>query len=201
MNDAFIRGNDSRNIPRMCGDQSGQITEEEYRAGVAGCQSILRSNCKHVCFTGHRNAASTGVSLYPRLIQLITEYIKLGTTDFYTGGAIGFDTLAARAVLYFKEQPAYSHIRLHLVLPCCSEDQTRRWTSTQRAEFQDILSKADDVIYITNGHYYDGCLRDRNKKLIELADACICYCNDMRSGTGQTVRMAQNKGIFIDNLA
>lgn len=46
-------------------------------------------------------------------------------------------------------------------------------------------------------------MKARNARLVELAsDYCICYWNpkNFRSGTGQTVRMAQKKGIEIINL-
>lgn len=51
--------------------------------------------------------------------------------------------------------------------------------------------------------YYNGCMKARNARLVELAtDYCICYWNpkDFRSGTGQTVHMAQKKGIEVINL-
>ena len=43
-------------------------------------------------------------------------------------------------------------------------------------------------------------MKRRNERLVELADYCICYCTNPRSGTGQTVRMAKDKGIDIINL-
>ena len=49
----------------------------------------------------------------------------------------------------------------------------------------------------------DEYMKARNARLFELAsDYCICYWNPkgFRSGTGQTVRMAQKKGIEVINL-
>ena len=46
-------------------------------------------------------------------------------------------------------------------------------------------------------------MKARTARLVELAsDYCICYWNpkDFRSGTGQTVRMAQKKVIEIINM-
>lgn len=59
------------------------------------------------------------------------------------------------------------------------------------------------MTYSDSERYYDGCMKGRNARLVELATVCcICYwnVNDKRSGTGQTVRMAQKKGIEIINL-
>ena len=42
--------------------------------------------------------------------------IGRGVTDFYNGGAIGFDMLCAKTVIALKAE--YSDIKLHLLLPC-----------------------------------------------------------------------------------
>ena len=45
-------------------------------------------------------------------------------------------------------------------------------------------------------------MKERNQRLVDLADICICYYNEnnSRSGTGQTVRMVQKKGIQLINI-
>lgn len=157
--------------------------------------------CKSVCFTGHRSIKSNldGLSalLYDFVERIITE---LEVTDFYTGGSIGWDALAAQTVLRLREK--YPQIKLHLILPCSNEEQTAGWSEEQRREFYRILALADDVEY-TSEHFYNGCMKARNARLVELASVCcISYwnVNDFRSGTGQTVRMAQKKGLRVVNL-
>ena len=157
--------------------------------------------CKSVCFTGHRNLKSStqelSVLLYKYLEKIIT---KLEVTDLYAGGSIGWDTLAAQTVLRLRE--IYPQIKLHLILPCSNEEQTAGWSVEQRKEFYHILSLADNVEY-TSEHYFNGCMKARNVRLVELANVCcISYwnVNNFRSGTGQTVRMAQNKGLRVMNL-
>ncbi len=128
------------------------------------------------------------------------ESTSYGLTDFYAGGAIGWDTLAAQTVLRIKER--YPHVRLHLVLPCSNAEQTAKWSEEQKAEFYRILSLADDVEY-TSEHLDKDCMKRRNARLVELAtDYCICYWNEsrQRTGTGQTVRMAETKGLQIINF-
>ena len=60
---------------------------------------------------------------------------------------------------------------------------------------------ADDVEYI-GSEYTKDCMKRRNARMIELSDGCVCYYDESvgRSGTGQTVRMAESKGIEIINL-
>ena len=153
---------------------------------------------KSVCFTGHRNVKVTNELLY-NLNKTLINLIKNGVVTFISGGACGWDLLASEAVLKLREE--YPHIKLHLVLPCLPEDQTAKWNDTQKAEYQNILNAADKVEY-TSDHYYDGCMKVRNARLVELADYCVCYYynNRIRSGTGQTVCMAERKGIKIINL-
>ena len=152
---------------------------------------------KSVCFTGHRHICNEE-QLQNRLIETLESLISNGVTDFYAGGAIGFDTLAANVVLLLREK--YSHIKLHLILPCCKFDQTAKWTTEQIAEYDRILSAADSAEYICEKYYY-GCMKARNARLVELADCCVCYYDNKNSasGTGQTVRMAERKGITVFN--
>ena len=106
---------------------------------------------KSVCFTGHRHIINEE-KLQNRLAETLERLITDGATDFYAGGAIGFDTLAANTVLLLREK--YSHIKLHLVLPCCKSDQTAKWTTEQIAEYDRILSAADSAEYICGKYYY-----------------------------------------------
>lgn len=153
------------------------------------------------CFTGHRKITEDREKLSERLYALLESLVtEQRITDFYTGGAIGFDTLAALTVLRLRE--SYPHIRLHLVLPCPFEEQSAGWTDTQKEEYRYIASLADTK-ELTSEHYNKDAMKVRNVRLVELADEyCICCwnVNNFRSGTGQTVRMAERKGIKILNL-
>ena len=153
---------------------------------------------KSVCFTGHRHIINKE-KLQNRLTATIEQLISDGVTDFYAGGAVVFDTLAANTVLLLREK--YPHIKLHLILPCCKSDQTAKWTTEQIAEYDKILTDADSAEYICKKYYY-GCMKVRNARLVELADCCVCYYDSKNStsGTGQTVRMAERKKIHITNL-
>mgnify|MGYP004471893115 CR=1 FL=1 len=156
---------------------------------------------KTACFTGHRDIDADISALSSLLCSVLDRLIiEQSVTDFYAGGAIGFDTLAADTVLRLREM--YPQVKLHLVLPCSNADQTKGWTAEQVTDFNRILGLADSVEYISD-RYYNGCMKDRNSRLVELAtECCISYWNphNIRSGTGQTVRMAQSKGIRVINL-
>ena len=156
---------------------------------------------RSVCFTGHRTIAEDKETLSARLYALLERFVtEQKITDFYTGGAVGWDALAALTVLKLRE--SYPEVKLHLVLPCPFEEQSAKWNEAQKAEYQHILGLADSVDQVSD-RYYNDCMKARNARLVELAsDYCICYWNpkDFRSGTGQTVRMAQKKVIEIINM-
>ena len=153
---------------------------------------------KSVCFTGHRNI-KVNFTLIRQLYKNIIMLIDDGYTDFYAGGALGWDMLCERVILKLKKK--YPHIKLHLILPCKGEFQTLKWKEKDVLTYQKILDSADSVEFLSE-NYFDGCMKKRNKRLIELSDCCLCFYNSKKynSGTGQTVRMAEQKGIMIINL-
>ncbi len=152
---------------------------------------------KSCCFTGHRNIIVTP-ELELTLHNKIQELIMLGVTDFYAGGAVGWDMLCEKNVLSLRE--IFPHIRLNLILPCNEIFQTSSWSENLKKSYSEILRKADSVEYISY-EYFKGCMKKRNQKLVDYSDYCICYYNPKKyiSGTGQTVRMAQMKNIPVFN--
>ena len=163
-------------------------------------RSSIKKGCfmKSISFTGHRKLYEDSTVLSQRIYNRLEDEIQNGATDFNTGGAVGFDCISAAVVLKLRE--IYPHIKLHLILPCSNDEQTENWSEIDKAEFYRILAFADSVEYISE-HYYDGCMKKRNARLMELADCCFCYWyGRQRSGTSQTVRMAIKKNIDIVNF-
>ena len=77
-----------------------------------------------VCFSGHRELPKNRLAnIADKLKMKIEALIKSGYYCFESGGALGFDILAALTVLELKQQ--YPQIKLILVLPC--KNQTRNW--------------------------------------------------------------------------
>ena len=150
------------------------------------------------CFTGHRDVKFSQ-NMTQRLSSILRQLIQNGVEDFYAGGALGFDMIAERTVIMLREQ--YPQIKLHLILPCPKEEQTLRWNKAEKEEFNNIQALADTV-EICSPVYHTGCMKERNQRLVDLADICICYYNEnhSRSGTGQTVHTAQKKGIQLINI-
>ena len=154
---------------------------------------------KNACFTGHRSISGDLSALRSDMYDKLERAIKNGgIVNYYAGGAWGFDTIAAETVLALRK--VYPQVKLNLVLPCCAEDQTLKWTEEQRKTYYDIRNKADSIEY-TADRYYNGCMQKRNARLVELADFCFCYWDGKNSGgTYQTVNMAIKKSIDIWNF-
>ena len=154
---------------------------------------------KKVFFTGHRTTSFHTDDLRS-LVRMLRKFISEGTVDFYAGGAKGWDMTFADMVLRFREDDV-PLVKLHLVLPCPPEEQTARWNKYDKEEYQEILEAADSV-EIVSEHYDKNCMKKRNERLVELGDICLCYYNEkrIRSGTGQTVRLAEKSGREIINF-
>ena len=150
-----------------------------------------------VCsFTGHRKIEP---ETRERLVGLLGRAIEYayneGCRTFITGGALGFDTLAAREVIRFRM--SHTDVRLVLALPCVEQDS--KWSETQKSAYNFTLSAADEVIY-TSETYTNHCMAERNRYLADRADILIAYCGRTNSGAAQTVRMAEKMNKRIYNL-
>ena len=154
---------------------------------------------KSCCCTGHRAIPTAEIpSLAEALQAEIAALAEQGITIFYCGGALGFDTLAAEAVLCAKKQNP--KIRLCLALPC--PEQAAGWSRADVVRYAAIKAQADEVVFVS-AHYFNGCMQKRNRYLAEHSCVCIAYLlpDRRRSGTRYTVAYCERRGIPVRNLA
>lgn len=151
---------------------------------------------KYCSFTGHRQIKKKHQLKLPSLVDKAVEYAYAqGCTIFYCGGAVGFDTLAARSVVRFRL--SHPDIKLKLLLPCINQDE--KWSCEQKDSYEYLLSSADEVEYVSE-EYNDSCMRERNFLLANRADIIFAYVGYNRSGSAQTARMADSMGKTVYNL-
>ncbi len=131
-----------------------------------------------------------------RLKNEIYRLINEGYFIFLTGGALGFDTMAAQTVLMLKKK--HPHIQLVLILPCRS--QSKFWSKESIEIYQSVIRSADHVVYTSEAHSR-GCMFKRNRLLVDMSSTCVCYRNESSGGTAYTVEYAISKGISVINLA
>ena len=151
---------------------------------------------KGCSFTGHRMIEEKYRDKLILLLDRAVEYAYAeGCRFFYAGGAVGFDTLAARAVIRFKM--THPDVSLVLILPCINQDDY--WNSSDIDRYNFIVSMANEVRYVSD-EYTKSCMKKRNMALAEACDIMIAFVGRARSGSGQTVRMAESMGKKVYNL-
>ncbi len=144
------------------------------------------------CFTGSRNIDKLNKKL---LYEEIEKHIKKGYIFFSVGGALGFDTHVALAILEFKSM--YQNIKLILVLPFL--EQAKNWSENDIIIYKDIKKRADKIIY-TSKNYFRGCYHLRNRYLVDNSQICIAYLNKNSGGTFYTVNYALSKNVAVINI-
>lgn len=149
------------------------------------------------CFTGHRELPAEKIpEISKRLEDTLVALIEQGYRYFGAGGALGFDTLAAQAVLRLRER--YPQIQLILVLPCLN--QTHSWQQADVDIYEELKRRADKITY-TSESYFRGCMQKRNRHLVDNSSVCICYLTKPTGGTAYTVNYASEHGLTIINIA
>ena len=147
-------------------------------------------------FTGHRSIAAAHRGSVGELVFRAIEFAYgEGCRTFLSGGAIGFDTLAAREVVRFRL--SHPDVRLVLILPCTDQDE--RWSQRDKDSYGYLIGAADEVTYLADSYTAD-CMKKRNFALASAADIVIAYVGRSASGSGQTVRMAERLGKRVYNL-
>lgn len=154
---------------------------------------------KSCAFTGHRPQKlpwgydendKRCIRLKETLAEKITALAQAGYTDFLSGMAEGVDTWAALTVLALREKSPT--LKLHCILPC--KGQADKWSTMAREKYNLILKQADSVIYISE-NYYQGCMLERNRYMVDHADMLLAvYNGEWRGGTAAAVHYAQKLG-------
>jgi len=154
------------------------------------------------CFTGHRpsklpwryNERGIKFILYKiRLKQSIKKAIKDGYKYFITGMAMGSDIICAEIVIKIKKK--YPSIKLECAIPCIN--QTEKWPHKSIMRYNNILTKADKITYVSSLKYFNGCMAKRNIYMINNSSLLIAVYNGSFGGTKQTIDKAKEKQINI----
>lgn len=148
-------------------------------------------------FTGHRFISySKYPALKASLRQTIKAFYTQGIHNFYCGMAIGFDTLAAEAVLSLKTE--LQELALIAVVPY--RGQCEKWSDTNRSRYNTILCKADQTILLSE-NYYQGCLLRRNDYMLSQSSCVIAYFDgNNEGGTFYTCQKAAELSLPVKNI-
>lgn len=158
------------------------------------------------CFTGHRppylpdggDEEKAGMHRLKSLLdRTVLEAAASGVRTFLTGGAPGFDTIAAESVLALKAD--FPDVRLLLALP--SHTQADEYPDALKARYERILREASAAYYASETSNAPAAMRRRNRFLVDHSDCCIAYFTQRGSGTSYTVNYAKKRGRYVVNLA
>lgn len=137
-------------------------------------------------FSGHRRFSKKNEILLKKYLKTeITVMIRNGFDTFLTGGADGFDTLAAEAVMEIKETNPQIELVIYSPFPGAEIRLDR-----------DLRMRQCRCVY-TSEKYHKDAFKIRNYRMVDDSQAGIVFCLRPRSGTGQTIRYAEKKGIRL----
>lgn len=154
---------------------------------------------KTCCFTGHRRLNKSQLpEIKNNLTKEIMNLISRDVIYFGTGGALGFDTLAAQTVINLREK--YKQIKLILIIPC--KGQENKWNYKDQEVYENIKNNADKIVYLSE-KYEDGCMLKRNRHMIDNSNFVIVAWDGRKmGGTYYTLNYARKlkKQIIFINL-
>lgn len=159
---------------------------------------------KSCCFTGYRpekfpfnlereNADYTDFE--NSLIEAVFSLTDEDCFTFYSGMAMGFDIIAAEAVLLLKQRNP--SVRLICALPFAA--QGTGFPEPWRERHKKILSSADKVIAVSE-EYYSGCYSRRNIFMVDNSDYVVTWFDGRHGGTENTLKYAAKKCRHIINI-
>ena len=168
------------------------VSLEEFRKR---CADWLKK--RSVAFSGHRNLQDNPNRVLSRLLSEIRACYSSGYRLFYTGGAVGFDTLAAEVVL--SEKRNCPDMVLVVAVPFNGQDALFSQSAKQR--YKQILEEADAAIVLSES-YYPKCYLRRNDFMLLHSSVLIAYWDGFScGGTSYTVKKALNgKRVVVRNL-
>ena len=144
---------------------------------------------KTCCFTGHRKLPTD--ELEKTVIGLIAD----GYRFFGTGGALGFDTVAAQTVIRLKDK--YPKIRLILVLSA----PTKQNFGTKMTAENTSVSRSWRIRRYMLPKNITTVVWQKNRHLVDNSSVCVAYLTQSGGGTAYTVEYANKHGLKIINIA
>lgn len=158
---------------------------------------LFLNKSQSVAFTGHRNIiGNKRPELRVAVDNALIELYQSGYRNFISGMAMGFDLLAASAVIALKRR--FSDVKLIAVVPY--RNQSEKFSEYEQKRYQYALQNADEVIVLRE-KYSNGCLLRRNDYMLAHASGLIAfYDGKPKGGTFYTILKASESSMPIINL-
>ncbi len=156
-----------------------------------------------VAFTGNRslippsNIYSDDLEgvIRASLRDLLEQAYGVGKRIFLSGGAVGFDLMAAEEVVALRAR--FSDVELVMVTPFDGQDA--KYPEREKGLYATLLGEADHVVRIAES-YSLGAYHQRNEYLVESCGELIAYSSGKGRGTASTIRRAVRRGVQVVNI-
>lgn len=144
--------------------------------------------------TGHRPNKLGGYSkeAFTKLVDLATDsLLELGPEKVISGMALGWDQALATAVL---------NLNIPLIAAVPFFGQESKWPLNSKKQYRDLISKADDVIFVCDKGYAPWKMQIRNEWMVDNCDLVLALWDGSEGGTGNCISYASSQGREILNL-
>ncbi len=129
------------------------------------------------------------VDFKQRIRCAVGTLVQSGYGHFISGGALGFDTFAAEAVLDIRRKCPW--VTLEIAVPF--DAQPDRWTPYSRIRYEWNLNQADIVTWVSHAYAQD-CMAKRNRYMVDCCDLLLAAWDGRPGGTRHTVEYARSRG-------
>ena len=143
-----------------------------------------------VTFLGHRLVEDV-----PSVERMLDDYLDVllkreGWVECLVGKNGMFDQLASSAVRRAKRKNG-DRVLLTLVLP---------YETAEHRENVEGYQAYYDAVEVFGGVHFKRAFEERNRTMIERADAVVCYVNTAKGGAYRALHYAQRQGKTVCNL-
>lgn len=118
-------------------------------------------------------------------------FVGLDAALVITGGALGADTLAARAA--FLEGIPYL-----VAVPC--RGHSSRWPQPARDRYDAMLSHAAQVVLVTDAPYSARLMQLRNEWMVDRSDRMVALWDGSGGGTRNCILYAERVGVPVHDI-
>ena len=145
--------------------------------------------------TGHRpdKLGGYGQDAFNNLVALAEDWLEENKpTRVISGMALGWDQALARAAL--KQG-------IPFIAACPFFGQESKWPQESQKVFNELLKKAEDVLYICDKGYAPWKMQIRNEYMVDHSDVVLAlYNGDQSGGTYNCVTYANKHNKPVVNL-
>ena len=150
-----------------------------------------------VAFTGHRppkgRLTYSHMSEADKLaVRCVRRFLADNKAELcIVGGALGFDTLAARAA--FQQSISY-----HVYVPFTGQES--KWPVEAQRRYHKMLELADKVIVVSAGGFSPRAMQVRNEAMVDACDHLVAWWDGASGGTWNCIQYAGSVGVPFTNL-